>query len=473
MQLSLGEIASILETQCAAPNQMARGFSLDSRTIAAGELFFAVRGRRLDGHQFVASALERGAVGAVVEHAFFRQTPRESSARLIPVADTTQALHQLARALRRRWGGQVVAVTGSTGKTTTKELIAALLAPRLAVHKSSGNLNNEFGLPQVLLALEARHQVAVVELAMSAAGEISRLARIAEPEIGVFTNVAPVHLQFFQSVEAIAQAKRELIENLRPPGIAVLNYDDPYVRQFSEGFAGRVVTYGFQEGADFRAVEPRTDACGGTRVRLTGPGLDGLFHIPLPGRHNVENVLAAVATVSIFGLSPEEVKTALATFRNLHQRGEILTLSSNITLINDSYNSNPRAMERMLDTLAAWPDARRRIVIAGEMLELGPSSPEWHREIGHKCAQIGIDWLLAVQGDARFFLEGAMACGFPPGHGRFFAEPEPAAEFCAKLLQPGDVILIKGSRGVHLEKATELLQRVTERSSSAPGAEVD
>jgi len=411
----------------------------------------------------VAQALERGAVGAVVEQEFRERVPPTLAPMFIPVGDTTRALQDLARAVRRKWGGQVVAVTGSTGKTTTKELIATLLATRFAVHKSQGNLNNKYGLPLTLLALEPAHQVAVLEMGMSALGEIARLAEIAEPETGVVTNVAPVHLEFFDSLDSIASAKRELIENLKQPATAILNYDDARVRGFREAFKGRVVTFGFEEEAEYRAVDFRPNRYKarpeiGTLFWVRGPAGEGEFYIPLPGRHNVENALAAVTTASVFGVPWKDMWPALWNLKPLQQRTEVLTLPLNITVINDSYNSNPRAMESMLETLAAWPDVGQRIVVAGEMLELGPSSPELHRDIGRSCARSRVDWLLAVQGDARFFVEGAVDGGLPAQRAYFFADADEAGKFCRTILQPDDVVLVKGSRGVHLEKVTELLQ---------------
>ncbi len=472
MQLPLAEVAATLGTSCGVAERVACGYSIDSRTLTCGQLFFAIRGPHFDGHEFLGQAFERGAVAAVVEEAWRAPSPPELAPALLVVRDTTEALQQLARAVRRKWGRQLIAITGSTGKSTTKELTAAILARRFSVWKSRGNLNNHYGLPLTLLALEPSHAVAVTELAMSAPGEIELLTRIAEPQVGVVTNVAPVHLQFFDSIDSIARAKRELIANLPQGATAVLNHDDPRVRQFTDDFEGRMLTFGFEAGADFRALDVCPDPRGGSRFRVRGPSFDGEFHLPLAGRHNVQNALAALATASVFHIPPADVQLAFAAFQGLPQRSEILTLSPGITLINDCYNSNPVAMERMLETLAAWPGAGRRIVVAGEMLELGPSSPEWHRSIGRKCAESGVDWLLAVQGDAQFFLEGAAEAGLAAGRGCFFSTPDEAAEFCRRFLRPGDVVLLKGSRAVHLEKAVELLQSWAGRLPAGPDAEL-
>lgn len=457
MQIALTELAALLGHSRRVRNVTVRGVSIDSRTMEAGQVFFAIRGPRFDGHDFVGQALGKGAAAAVVDKGFFDRAEAKVRANLIPVRDTVLAIQQLARGIRRRWGKKVVAVTGSTGKTTTKELIAALLGTTLKVLKSPGNLNNQYGLPLALLQVEPSDEAAVLELAMSGPGELRRLAQVAEPEIGVVTNVAPVHLEFFDSVDGIASAKRELIENLSAPGAAVLNFDDPRVRAFRNGFNGQVLTFGFEKGADLRAVELTSAGSAGSQFQLESRTLGGEFQLPLPGKHNVMNALAALAAASLFDIPENGCRQALAGFANLPQRSEILTLPHRITLINDSYNSNPLAMQSMLETLASWP-AARRIVVAGEMLELGPTSPDWHRELGRKVGDAGVDWLLAVQGDARCFLEGAAEKGLPLEHMRFFPSAEAVSEFLAELVQPGDVVLLKASRGVHLEKAVEFLK---------------
>jgi UDP-N-acetylmuramoyl-tripeptide--D-alanyl-D-alanine ligase len=467
MKLTLEEIAAILGTTSGAPDRLATGYSIDSRNLVPGQLFFAIKGPHFDGHEFVAQALERGATGAVVSKAYREKASGAAAAALLAVPDPVRALQDLARAVRRKWGRRIVAITGSTGKTTTKELIAAILSRRFSVLKTAGNLNNYYGLPLTLLQLEPSHEVAVAELAMSAPGEIAMLAQISEPQMGVVTNVAPVHLQFFDSVEAIANAKHELIENLVPPGIAILNSDDERVRNFALGFGGKVVTYGFANGASVRVLDWRATPEMGNRFRVRAPGFEHEFEIPLVGRHNAQNALAAIAVASVFEIAPEQIAEALAVRPDLHQRSEVFTLPGEITVLNDSYNSNPVAMERMLETLAAWPHASRRILVAGEMLELGTQATELHREVGRKCVASGVDWLIAVQGAARFFVEGAVEAGLPADHAALCRTPEEAGERLLVLLRPGDVVMVKGSRGVHLEKVIELLRTL----GDAPAAE--
>ncbi|MGD0128042.1 MAG: UDP-N-acetylmuramoyl-tripeptide--D-alanyl-D-alanine ligase [Terriglobia bacterium] len=469
MKLSLGEIATLLHSRCGVPEREVIGYSLDSRSIGPGQLFFAMRGPRFDGHEFIAQVFEGKAAGAVVENAFFDQAPPELKPALIPVESPLESLQHLARAVRRKWGRPLIAVTGSTGKSTTKEMIAALLGRCFAVHKSAGNLNNHYGLPLTLLGLDPEHEIAVVELAMSRAGEIAHLALIAEPETGAVTNVAPVHLEFFDSVDSIAKAKRELVENLSSrggPPTAVLNYDDPRVRGFAEGFEGQVITFGMGSGADFQALWVKPGEGIGSEFHVVGPNLDCDFLLPILGRHNVQNALAAIAVASDFDIPAVEMRRGLAEFQNMQQRGESFTLPGPVTIINDSYNSNPQAMESMLETLRTWPGARRRIIVAGEMLELGPQSPKLHEEVGRKCAEADPASLIAVQGDARFFVEGAVAAGMATARTRFFPDAPSAGEFCRSKLEPGDVVLVKGSRGVHLEAVVAMLKGESKVESS-------
>lgn len=307
MKLTLGEVANYLGSASATPERVTWGYSIDSRTISPEQLYFAIRGPRFDGHQFVAAALNRGAAGAVVEQAFYATAPAEFRLALIPVADTLAALQSLAHSVRRRWGGIVVAITGSAGKSTTKEMTAALLKEHGSrVMRSPGNLNNDFGLPLALLGLRRGHGVAVVELGMSAAGEIARLAKIAAPDVGVVTNVAAAHLQFFDSVDAIARAKRELIDYLAETvtkPVAVLNEDDERVRRFGDGFPGRVLTFGFSPNAEIRATAVKVDGPERLIMEVRTPEWTEDFALPLAGKHNVMNALAAIAASSIWEVS--------------------------------------------------------------------------------------------------------------------------------------------------------------------------
>lgn len=428
--------------------EIAQGYSIDSRTVAAGEVFFAVKGDRFDGHDFVVSALERGAVAAVVRCDQLQRY--QDTSRLLAVEDTLGALQMLATAVRKVWGKPLAGVTGSAGKTTTKEAIAHVLASRFRVLKSEGNFNNHFGLPLMLLKLEPEHDVAVIEMGMSHAGEITALAKIAQPEIGIVTNVAPVHLEFFDSVAGIARAKYELIESLPANGTAILNADDEYVSQFGRDFKGRVIMYGTAPTADVRAENIQSCGTEGTQFDIVTPGGRETARLALVGAHNVLNGLAAVSVALARGLKLPEAVAALATLAPADKRGQVLQVG-NITVVNDCYNSNPKALNAMVDALANMK-ARRRIVVAGEMLELGPTGDAMHREAGKHLADKKIDVLLGVRGLAQALVEGARQAG---AKADFVATPEEAGDWLARETRDGDVVLLKGSRGVKLEKALE------------------
>jgi UDP-N-acetylmuramoyl-tripeptide--D-alanyl-D-alanine ligase len=427
---------------------VACGYSIDSRTITKGDLFFAVKGERLDGHDYVAAALEKSAVAAVVAKDHLHRYVDRS--RLLLVEDTLVALQTLATAVRRVWGKPLIGITGSAGKTTTKEAIAHVLATRFRVLKSEGNFNNHFGLPLMLLKLEPEHDLAAIEMGMSHAGEIRALAKIAQPEIGVVTNVAPVHLEFFDSLAAIARAKYELIESLPPNGTAVLNADDEYVSQFGRDFKGRVITYGTRATAEVRAENVQSSGAEGSRFDIVSPWGREHATLPLVGEHNILNALAAVSVACARGMALADAVAALATLKPSDQRGEVLQLG-NITVINDCYNSNPKALTAMIDALSAIK-AKRRIVVAGEMLELGPSGEHMHRDAGKHVAEKHIDVLLGVRGLAQAMVEGARQAGT---QAEFMATPEEAGEWLARETREGDVVLLKASRGVKLEKALE------------------
>jgi len=435
------------------------GVSIDSRTIRAGELFVAIHGPSHDGHDHVASALERGAMAAVVAEA---QLPRYAGLvrdRCIAVADTFEALKQLARAVREAWGGKIAGVTGSVGKTTTKEILAALLGAKLRVLKSEGNLNNEYGLPLTLFRLEETHQAAVLEMGMSRRGELRRLAAIARPDVGVVTRVSPAHLEFFSSVEEIALAKRELIEGLNGHNsTAVLNADDPRVAAFGPFAPGRVLTYGIQKQAFFMADEIEDRGALGSAFDYVSPEGRVRLELNVPGRHAIGNALAALAAASVWDIGAAEAQSVFLSLRAPAMRGELLRFSNGAALINDSYNSSPAALQAMTELLAATPNFQRRILAAGEMRELGKASPQLHREAGQFAAKTGkIDWVIGVAGDAAQIVEAAVLAGLPRAHARFFATPQEAAQFLAGFIGSGDLLLVKGSRGVKMEQIVESL----------------
>lgn len=450
MKLSLSRVAEFVAAAGHFDGRLtAMGYSIDSRTVQAGELFFAVKGERLDGHEYVDQALTRGAVAAVIRKDQFSRYSNHDG--LLAVDDTLIALQTLATAVRKLWGKTAIGITGSMGKTTTKEAVAHLLAIKHRVHRTKGNFNNHFGLPLGLLTLEPEYDLAVVEMGMSHAGEIAALARIAQPNQGVVTNVAPVHLEYFDSIAGIARAKYELVEALPPSGTAFLNADDEYVSQFGRDFKGKVILFGLKSIADVRAEKIEVVGKAGTRFDLVCDGTRQPVHSPLLGQHNVYNVLVAAAVAMEHGVTPSEIAEALPTLPATDKRGQVVQVG-NITVVNDCYNCNPKALHAMVDTLASMP-AKRRIVIAGAMLELGTTEEELHRDAGEHIAKKAIDVLLGVSGPARFIVEAAQKAGI---RAEFVATSEEAGDWLARETRDGDVVLLKASRGVKLEKALEI-----------------
>ena len=451
MKLPLSRVAEFVSastTEGVNPSSEAQGYSIDSRTVQPGELFFAVKGERLDGHDFVGQALELGAVAAVVRGD--QRSRYSAEASLISVGDTLIALQTLAACVRRLWSKPVIGVTGSAGKTTTKEAIAHLLGHRYRVLKSEGNFNNHFGMPLMILKLEPEHEMAVIEMGMSHAGEIAELAKIAQPNTGVVTCVAPVHLESFHSVGDIARAKYELIASLPSNGTAVLNADDEYVSQFGRDFRGRVVTFGLKASADVSATSIESRGAEGSRFNLVAYGLSQPVELPLVGTHNIYNVLAAAAVALENGIPPSGIAAAMPSLQPASKRGQIINVRG-VTVINDCYNSNPKALNFMVDALHSLP-AQRRIVVAGEMLELGPLAEKMHRESGRHMAEEKVDQLVGVRGLAQAMVDEARKAGISA---EFVATPEEAGAWLAREAKAGDAVLLKASRGVKLERALE------------------
>ena len=454
MKLTLKQVAGWIHAEGTfAADAQATGYSIDSRTVAAGELFFAVRGERFDGHDFVQVALANGALAAVV-NAGWSAPKKIDASRLLRVSGLQSdcvlaALQHLARAVRREWGGRVIAITGSAGKTTTKEAVAQILSARFRVLKSQANLNNAFGLPLQLLKLEAE-QVAVIEMGMNHAGEITALAQIAEPNWAVVTNVAPVHLEHFaDGIAGIARAKYELIEALPPDGVAVLNCDDEYVTKFGVGMGERAIFYGTGECAAVRAVQITVLGAEGVVFSVAAQGERASVQMHLLGRHNVHNALAAIAVGLRSGISLAECAATLGELHAGDKRGEVFDWHG-AKVINDCYNSNPRALDAMVDALLAIPVTSdgRHIAVAGEMLELGPEGEPLHRSCGRRMAERGVDFVIGVRGLAAALVEGAAAT-----QAHFVETPEEAGAWLKANLRPGDAVLLKASRGVKLERA--------------------
>src|SRR5580658_2223492 len=463
MNLTLAEAAmgagAMLEAPESLPNAgalIATGYSIDSRTVAAGELFFAVRGERLDGHDFVAAALERGAIAAVVSRARVATLPDAALAHPLVIAeDPLLALQSLATHVRRQWGRRVVAITGSAGKTTTKEAVAAALGAKFRVLKSQGNLNNAFGLPLQLLRLMPEHEVAVVEMGMNHSGEIAALTRIASPDWGVITNVGTAHIENFAEGQAgIARAKFELIAALPSNGVAFLNCDDAYAAQFGRDFHGRVAYFGSGPCADPQILSVGEDLRG-LHLTFRAGERRAAFTLNLLGAHNALNALAGIAVTLEAGIDLEAAIAAVGSLTAGDKRGQVMEVAG-ATILNDSYNSNPEALRSMIRTLAARPTTGRRILVAGEMLEMGEHGPTLHAECGRAAAEAGLDLVAGVQGNAEHLVTAAAAGGVAS---LFLPDADAAGHWLAQNVRAGDVVLVKGSRGVHLERAIEIAKK--------------
>jgi UDP-N-acetylmuramoyl-tripeptide--D-alanyl-D-alanine ligase len=438
MEIELKEVARMLGLSIDS-REMVTGWSIDSRTVAPGDLFFALRGPNHDGNDHIDEVLRKGAVAAVADREV------EPDGRVLLVEDSLAAMQQIAKRAREIWAGSLIGVTGSAGKTTTKDVIADLLATEMKTAKTAGNLNNHVGVPLSLLRLEEDARVAVIEMGMNHAGEIHDLAAIAKPDVGVVTNVGTAHIEAFESIEGIAAAKRELIESLPAEGVAVLNADDPRVAAMRRG---KSILYGFSEDADVRG-EDVEDSAEGVRFRVGNARFSTVLH----GRHIASNILAGVAVAQVFGIVPSRLVDAVGNLRPGKMRGERFE-HRGIVVYDDCYNSNPDAVRAMLDVLRDTP-ARRRIAVLGEMLELGRWAEPLHRDVGGYAMKQGIDVLVGIRGAAREIVDAARLAGLNAGAALFFDDPAEAGRALKSIAQPGDAVLFKGSRGVHVERALE------------------
>jgi UDP-N-acetylmuramoyl-tripeptide--D-alanyl-D-alanine ligase len=433
------------------------GVSIDSRTLTPGSLFIALKGDRFDGHAFVDVALTRGATGLLVS-----SIPAETGeAAVILSPDTLHALQSLGHQVRRQSGAQVVAITGSTGKTTTKEVTAAFLSAKFDVYKNRGNLNNHVGLPLSLLDLRRGPDVAVVELGMNQPGEIRTLVGIAEPDVRVWTNVGDAHYGFFGSRDAIARAKAEILESAGPDTLLVANADDPLIREHLGNFAGRQVLFGERPDADVRATHITDRGIDGTSVEIDTRAGRLALEIGLPGRGQVWNILAATAVALELGVPASSIEARAATLRPIDRRGSVSMLANGARLVDDSYNASPAAVRMMLEALAATPSPGRRIAVLGEMLELGEWSWSLHETCGRAAAAAKIDELVVIGGEAADGMAaGAVSAGLSTAAIHRFVNSASAAPHVAALVQPGDLVLVKGSRGTRTDLVADRLREV-------------
>ena len=433
--------------------------SIDSRTLEPGALFVAIRGERFDGHEFLAQARARGAAAALVE----RDVEAPAGLALVRVADSVQALAALARDVRRSLALPVVAVTGSVGKTTTKDMTAELLSGFGPVLKTEGNLNNQYGLPLTLLRLTSDHKAAVVELGMSAAGEIRTLTKVAEPDVATITRVAPAHLESFASVDAVAEAKAEILEGLRPGGTAVLNGDDPRLARIGQRFPGRVVWFGRDRRFDVSAERWRGTGFGMRfDLRIAGHAYD--VALPLPGPHFAEDFLAAAAAAHVLGVPPERIAETAQHLKPARHRGELRRRGGGVNLLDDCYNSSPAALEAAVVSLTLVPGLRR-VAVLGDMLELGETGPQLHREAGRALAG-RVDLVAAIGPLSKHVVEGAREAGLAARALLHFDDAATASPAVASLVTPGDAVLVKASRGMRLEQVVDaLVKRFGEAAS--------
>jgi UDP-N-acetylmuramoyl-tripeptide--D-alanyl-D-alanine ligase len=434
------------------------GVAIDTRLLQPGALFVALRGQR-DGHAYIADAIARGAGGVLVADA--AAAAGRHDVPVVLVDDTLAALQAVARAIRRSSGAKVVAITGSAGKTTTKDVTADLLETRYRVFRNHGNFNNHIGLPLSLVELRHGFDVAVVELGMNHAGEIRTLVGVGEPDVRVWTNVGDAHIGYFGSRQAIAQAKAEILEDAPPEALAVLNADDPFVMQHAAAFAGRVITFGTAPAADVRATGVEDHGFDGVSASITTSAGSVDVQIPLAGRAHLTNVLAAAAVATVFDIPPTAIAGAIGRLKPVARRGESTVLPSGARLVDDSYNASPAAVEIMLQALASTRADGRRIAVLGEMLELGERAPALHEACGRAAARAGLGALVVIGGPAAVSLAtGARDAGLDESRIHWFADAASAAVFVAGFVRPGDLVLVKGSRGTRTDIVADRLREV-------------
>ena len=430
------------------------GVAIDSRAVTPGVLFVALPGTRTDGHAFVADAIARGAAGVLVSQT---TTPAPGAA-VILVPDVLAALQAVGREVRRRSGATLIAITGSAGKTTTKELLADLLSARYRTFRNRGNLNNHIGLPLSLTELASGSEMAVVELGMNHAGEIRDLVAMADPQVRVWTNVGDAHIGHFGSSEALAAAKAEILEGATPATVAVVNADDARVMAQTAGFPGRVVTFGVGPAATVRATRIVDRGFDGSTAEILTPAGPIAVTVALPGPAHLLNVLAAVAVATELGIDRDAIRARVAQARAVARRGSEVRLANGARVIDDSYNASPAATAAMLQALAATPATGRRIAVLGEMLELGADSRARHHDTGGRAVESGVDLLVAVGGPAADgLISGAVAAGLPADRTRRFATAAAACAPIAALIRPGDLVLVKGSRGTGTDLIVDAL----------------
>lgn len=434
---------------------MINGISTDTRSITAGSLFFALKGENSDGHQYIQAAMKAGASGVVVSDA--NMVPDDIEGVFIQASDTLVALGDLAAYYRSKFDVKVIGITGSVGKTMTREMTASILGQKFSVLKNEMNYNNEIGVPLALFMLERNHEAVVIEMAMRGVGEIQRLAQIAKPSIGVITNIGMSHIERLGSRESIALAKAELLGELPSDGIAVLNADDDFFLTLKSKFQGKTISFGLSDGADITALDAELDENGFYSFRLVTPNGETDVKLPVMGQHSMLNALGASAAAYALGVDIDSMRAGLESFTQPSMRMEFTVTESGYGVLNDCYNASPASVSAALQTLNAICGYTRKIAVLGDMLELGDFAGKAHYDIGVMLKSSGIDILVTVGELSEATAAGALTSGFSPDSIYRCADSEEAASLINTLILPGDAVLVKGSRGIKMEKIVRVL----------------
>lgn len=450
MQLSIAEIVLATKGKLNGlqPDLVVKSICTDTRLLKPGDFYVALKGPNFDGHDFIGEARAKGAIGAMVS----RKILEKGDFALVQVPDTLKALGDIAHCWRKKFSIPIVAVTGSSGKTTTKDILALCLNQKWKVHKTEGNLNNLIGLPLTLLSMDISHEVAILEMGMNAFGEIARLTEIARPTLGLITNVGAAHLEGVGSVKGVAKAKAELFNGMESTSTVIVNADDPYILKMATN--AKKITYGFSSSAQIRGLEMKTEK-NQTKLTLEDPAGKKVFVLPFVGKPFMTNWLATWAICFKLGLPAQMAQEGVAQFKATRMRGEELVLENGVVVINDCYNANPDSVKASLAVLDEKYSSRRKIVVLGEMLELGDEASDWHKKIGEEIAKHQISHFIAIGDHAKYMAEGY---GSGPGCAHVFDDMEKLQACLAKILKPEDVVLIKGSRGMCMERAVEFIK---------------
>lgn len=430
--------------------------SIDTRAFEPGQAYFAIKGERLDGHAFIRDAVNQGARVVVVDDSA-RTSDLPSGPSYYRVEDTTRALQELAALVRTKWGKPLIAVTGSMGKTTTRHFTSGLLSGRYFVHQTTGNLNNHIGLPLTLLQLEAHHDISVVELGMNHPGEIRRLSEICRPDSAVITNVAPVHTEFFNAIEEIADAKAEILDHLNPDGMFFFNADDPLVSLMPQRTRCAAISFGFSPKAEYRVTGFQFNRLDSMELSLLAGNQTIHSTVPFCGKHLLANLVAAAAVALEHGVSSEAVRVGMSQLSPLKMRGDAISISG-ITILDDSYNSNPNAVMSVLETVTLLNGYSRKIIVLGDMFELGDQASFFHEKIGEVAAKALPDQLITVGSNSRRTHEAAIRAGHPEQHAAHFGDTAEAASFLADFVRSGDLVFVKGSRGMKMDSIITTLR---------------